>query len=248
MIDKKTLKSYTGQTGFMLWQSERDYLQHLYLYYLSQKLGNELVFKGGTCLQKSLGLNRFSEDLDFTALGTLKTSKLNLKTEFERFGYPFKISPAKRKKGNNYRIEIQGPLYMGEEHSKTTIRIEISTREKLLLPPRIFHFIPIYEDLRPYIFPIMENKEILAEKVRTIFTRSKSRDVYDLWFLLKKNIEIDYNFIDIKLQFYNKSYSKNEFIENVEQIENIWENELSQLISKPPEYNEVFNYIKLKFS
>ena len=203
--------------------------------------------QGGTVLQKSLGLDRFSEDLDFTARGTLKTSKLNLKAEFERFGYPFKISPGKRTKGNNYRIEIQGLLYIDKEHSKTTMRIEIGTREELLLTPRLFHFVPIYEDLRPYIFPIMENKEILAEKVRIIFTRLKSRDVYDLWFLLKKNIEIDYNFIDVKLQFYDKSYSKNEFVENVRQIENIWESELTQLISKPPKYDDVFNYIKSKF-
>jgi predicted nucleotidyltransferase component of viral defense system len=51
------------------WQQEKHYLQSLILTIVSDY---PLVFKGGTYLWLFHGLNRFSEDLDFTAKGTLK--------------------------------------------------------------------------------------------------------------------------------------------------------------------------------
>ena len=52
---------------FNLYQKEKDYLQHIILSRIYSRINSQLVFKGGTSLQKCMGLNRFSEDLDFTA-------------------------------------------------------------------------------------------------------------------------------------------------------------------------------------
>ena len=67
MLNRKNLESMKTVLGFNLGQVERDYLQHILLLFLYRHAGNWLVFKGGTALQKIFGLNRFSEDMDFTS-------------------------------------------------------------------------------------------------------------------------------------------------------------------------------------
>lgn len=69
MISRQQLHSYTNLLGYSLGQVEKDYLQHLFLFYLYSEVSTEFVFKGGTSLQKCFGLDRFSEDLDFTYQG-----------------------------------------------------------------------------------------------------------------------------------------------------------------------------------
>ncbi len=67
MMSRKNLESMQSVLGYNLGQVESDYLQHILLLFLSRRAGNWLVIKGGTALQKAYGLNRFSDDLDFTA-------------------------------------------------------------------------------------------------------------------------------------------------------------------------------------
>ena len=67
MLSRKNLESMRSVLGYNLGQVESDYLQHILLLLLSRRAGNWLVFKGGTALQKAYGLNRFSDDLDFTS-------------------------------------------------------------------------------------------------------------------------------------------------------------------------------------
>ena len=68
MLLKSDLIKYKEVTGFNLGQIEKDYIQHLFLRNLYQKSTKSLIFKGGTALQKTYSLNRFSEDLDFTLI------------------------------------------------------------------------------------------------------------------------------------------------------------------------------------
>ena len=69
MIDKNNIREVEKRLGFSFWQAEKDYLQHLFLRELYSTVGTELVFKGGTALQKAYGLHRFSRDLDFNLKG-----------------------------------------------------------------------------------------------------------------------------------------------------------------------------------
>jgi len=59
MLTRKELESFRNVLGFNLGQAEKDYLQHLLLFLMSKNARSELVFKGGTCLQKAYGLGRF---------------------------------------------------------------------------------------------------------------------------------------------------------------------------------------------
>ncbi|MBI2151606.1 nucleotidyl transferase AbiEii/AbiGii toxin family protein [Candidatus Woesearchaeota archaeon] len=70
-------------------------------------------------------------------------------------------------------------------------------------------------------------------------TRTKARDVYDLWFLLQENLSIDLALINEKLQFYNLKYSLEEFQKHLHLKKDIWETELTPLIAQVPSFNDV---------
>ena len=69
MIDSQRLREISKLFGMRPWQQEKHYLQSLILTIVSDY---PLVFRGGTYLWLFHGLSRFSEDLDFTARGTIK--------------------------------------------------------------------------------------------------------------------------------------------------------------------------------
>ena len=64
MIDKNELIEIAKLMGLKPWQQEKPYIQYLTLNSIAEE---PLVFKGGTYLWFADGLDRFSEDLDFTA-------------------------------------------------------------------------------------------------------------------------------------------------------------------------------------
>ncbi|MFW6111033.1 MAG: nucleotidyl transferase AbiEii/AbiGii toxin family protein [Thermoproteota archaeon] len=63
MLTKEQLREY--QNKLPLHVIEQDYLETVVLKILYQRTDN-LVFKGDTCLRKFYGLDRYSQDLDFT--------------------------------------------------------------------------------------------------------------------------------------------------------------------------------------
>ena len=96
---------------FNLYQKEKDYLQHLILSRIYSKADSGLVFKGGTSLQKVFGLNRFSEDLDFTTQENFELDKLEKGiSELENF-YPTTFERIQKNQSITYKIKIEGPLY-----------------------------------------------------------------------------------------------------------------------------------------
>jgi len=70
----------------------------------------------------------------------------------------------------------------------------------------------------------------MAEKVRAIMTREKPRDLYDLWFLLKRGVAPDIGMINAKLKPYEKNYSKREFAKKVDLKKASWKTDLQGLV------------------
>jgi predicted nucleotidyltransferase component of viral defense system len=242
MLSKEDLQKFRVAVGFNLGQVEKDYLQHLFLLFLGQEAKKELVFKGGTALQKIYGLNRFSIDLDFTSTnGNEEKVIKKVAEDITNFGFKTTVSKTEEVKGigKSFALKIKGPLYDGTEKSLTSLRIEISLRRDLLLEPEIKEIIPIYPDIRPYIVLVMRLEEILAEKVRAIFWRSRARDVYDLWFLVKKGVSIKQNLLDQKLRYYELKFSLKSFEKKINEVEKSWEKELKQITTFVPEFKTV---------
>ncbi|MEM5778472.1 MAG: nucleotidyl transferase AbiEii/AbiGii toxin family protein [Candidatus Aenigmatarchaeota archaeon] len=245
MITVNDLKKLTSILGFNIWQIEKDYLQHLFLLFLSAHTKDELVFKGGTALQKIYALNRFSIDLDFSMRKKIEEKIMQkIVVGIKLFGFDCEYEKEKENFGLNFKFKINGPLYEGTEKTKSILRIEISKRENILLEPEIKEVVPIYPDLHPYTILVMQLEEILAEKIRAISTRTKARDVYDLWFLLKKGVKFDKELVNKKLKFYKKSFDKKLFFLNIKAIEKVWEIELKPLVTFVPNFKIIYKEIE----
>ncbi|PIN72744.1 hypothetical protein COT48_03260 [Candidatus Woesearchaeota archaeon CG08_land_8_20_14_0_20_47_9] len=125
MITKNELKKYCTITGFNLGQVGMDYLQHLFFIFLSRNSVNNLIFKGGTALQKAFGLNRFSIDIDFTQVRENGFGELIKKIgkNISDYGYPTQVEEIKTI-GKTFLIKIKGPLYSGVPMSVYKLKIE----------------------------------------------------------------------------------------------------------------------------
>lgn len=245
MIDKDDLlKSSDFQN---VYQAEKDYLQHLVLSRLYANAGELLVFKGGTALQKIYGLNRFSEDLDFTFTGAdLEKGANKIKDSIqsiERF-YDTQYKIEKDERSMSLSLKIQGPLYK-KPASLQTIIIEISFREKVIDAPKSTLITPRYPDMSPYFARVMSLDEILAEKTRAIITRRRlrSRDLYDTYFILHKGGQFNLQTVNSKLKYYNIRFSKKQFHKRVGEMKEVWDKELSLLMKEVPDYDTIADYV-----
>jgi hypothetical protein len=226
------------------YQQEKHYLQTATLAGVYAALADELVFKGGTALFFFYGLDRFSEDLDFTRFKQYDQAKLKT-TLSDVLTVIHIIHEMKTKKslaGKTFKVKAQGPLYKGPL-SESIISIEISERNDVVLPPDIKEIVPIYDDLRPFTVPVLKKEEILAEKVRAMMIRGRARDLYDISFLLKKEISLEYDLINKKLSYYKKTFDAEEFTSKATSIKNLWQSELHGLIPKIPLFDDVLHFV-----
>jgi len=213
--------------------AEKDYLLDVALLSISRNTKDEFVFKGGTCLYKFYKLNRFSEDLDFTLRKEIDIDALIKKIimDLNSFGVEAEI---KDKKGavNSimFVIRAKGPLYTGISRSFSKIGIDINLKSNINVELVSKDYSSLYPDVPVFNLMIMDEREILSEKIRAIMARNYARDVYDLWFLLKKGIKPDLTLINEKLSYYKKTFVKKEFIKKLNEKEVIWNNELEPLI------------------
>ena len=244
MITAEEINHFAKINRLKPYQQEKHYLQTATLAGIYTAVSDELVFKGGTALFFFYGLDRFSEDLDFTRIKDLNQYKFKSKISdyLTIINIVHEIITQKSIAGKNLKIKAQGPLYKGPP-SECFISVEISERNDIILPPDIKDIIPIYNDLRPFTAVIMKKEEILAEKVRALMVRGRARDLYDIAFLLKKGILLENELVNKKLSYYKKRFDKKEFGKKALSIKKIWESELHGLVPKIPKFDETIQFI-----
>ncbi len=247
MLLRNELQKYCTLTGFNLGQVEIDYLQHLFLLLLSKKSSTNIIFKGGTALQKAYGLHRFSIDLDFTQRGTGELNDMikNISKEISNFGYSTKVEEIKTM-GKTFVLKINGPLHGQSPMSQAKLWVEISQRESILQEPLFKEVNPIYSEIPPYTLLVMTEEEIFAEKIRAIMSRNKSRDVFDLHFLLEKGVKFNLEFVNKKLEYYQEKFDRKKFLMKVKEKKIIWGTELKEYCSFVPDFEKVYLSIAQK--
>ena len=192
----------------------REYIQILFLNnFYSLDGAVNVVFKGGTCLKLVHNSNRFSEDLDFTT--NLANNQLE-KMVSDTVAIIIKETPPITIKTAHTISGFTQKLSMPNDYSPTpiSIKLDFSQRELVLKKGRQ----PISSSLPISAFsPItyMEMVEILAEKCRAITTRHTGRDIYDLWYLLKRKTPIDTELIQKKFHYYQTKFDLKELIANI---------------------------------
>jgi len=221
MITKEMLLEVAKKKGFVNKDHiEKDYFQDLFLFHLYKKT-NILVFKGGTALYKIYTLPRFSEDIDFSILK--KTDVESLVSDVaNKIGAKIK---SMKKMQNSVLIKIG---FDGILTSYNTLRMDVSLKN-VVFGYDVKYYIPSYIDINPFSLRILNLKEILAEKIHSIFAREKARDLYDLFFLLRF-VEPDKKIIEKKLELFDMSFDPNEFQRKINNLKHVWEKELRPFV------------------
>lgn len=251
MISTEDLKRVSKLKGIKnIGHAEKDYIIDIILLSISRNTKDELVFKGGTCLYKFYGLDRFSQDIDFTARKRFDIDGLikEIISDLMLFGIESEIkSQEKISDSIMITLKVKGPLYKGTPQSYGNIGIDINLRSSIDREPVLAKYNSFYE-IPTFSLFIMSEEEILAEKIRAIMTRTKARDIYDLWFLLEKGIEFDEKLIIEKLKYYNREWNMEEFARKIDMKKTAWETELGPLIDAVPDIEKTKKSILDKIS
>ena len=174
---------------------ERDYCLAWFLLGLGQsRLGQILIFKGGTALKRChFGDYRFSEDLDFTLARPAEFAEIRegLEEVFERVAQASGIRLAFEREdrqshvnSHTFYLSYQGPL-----PNPNTVKVDITISEVLLFPVEqypVLRAYPEFEDLpEDCQVAVYSLNEIATEKIVALSdpARNEPRDLYDLWFL-----------------------------------------------------------------
>lgn len=267
MIDPAQIKTIAALAKVDPGIIEKDYVLSKALMALSQNMEftESFVFKGGTALKKCFYPEwRFSEDIDLTATDKLKPKDVkaifqnSVEHETELFGVPMRIMEFSQypKTGNSpitvqLKLAYDGPLRKASGQ-KNNIRVDISFDEKIYNPPVNKSIFSNYNDDINSSIPTYALEEIIAEKLRSILQRGKSRDYYDVWILLKNYV----NDFDIKLTIeimrkkcQDKGISDprlDDFFqdERVEEAGRYWERGLAHQLSNLTDFTIVIKELK----
>jgi len=233
------LRKIAAKEGIPLGTVEKDYALSIALSLLSEdELTDSLVFKGGTAIKKIYFPGaRFSEDLDFNFLDT--TSK-KIEDRVNDLLIGKKIGDVEflgMKNINHTDVSFTCDIsFIGQLQFKNKIKLDFSGREKPILDVKS-PLIKTY-DLRIKI-PTLDLTEILAEKIRALTIRGKPRDLYDVWFLLNKNIMIDLYLVNEKLRLYTRKFNYNDLCDSMSKVENTWSRDLKPLLASVPQFEIV---------
>ena len=164
----------------------REYAQHLFLFSFYRKKGSEnILFKGGTALRFAYRSPRFSEDLDFSAtgigVGGIEEAIVEVLEDFTNQGLKWEIEESKETTGG-YLGKLTVFLY----EEKTSIEIQVSFRKEKFVAPEVVSIVNEY--LPTYVVKLFPLEELVGEKIQAALTRSKPRDFFDIYFLLKQGL------------------------------------------------------------
>ncbi|MBI2151373.1 nucleotidyl transferase AbiEii/AbiGii toxin family protein [Candidatus Woesearchaeota archaeon] len=130
MINKTELNRIALLSGLDLYQQEKDYLLKLFLFYYYKRFDGA-VFKGGTCLKYTLGVERFSEDLDFNIKNVSKFQQevKEVLRKIRELGIENNFIK-EESFADSYTCEIAfaGPLFDGKVQTRNKFRIDAGYR------------------------------------------------------------------------------------------------------------------------
>jgi len=250
MIDKGVLERYRNFKD--PYQIEKDYLQDLILYSIYRETAQEFVLKGGTAFSKFYFSDRFSEDLDFTLQkngGELAYVSEAIGKALEELEYEHKFE--EELKENEYHtisatVLVKGPRYNGKDSTIQRLRFEISTGHSLLLKPQAMARNPIYADARSYVALVMQQDEIIAEKIRALVSegrRHKERDLYDIYYFLGKGAKVRKDILETKFAEVGKKLDINAIVLAIQDIKQKWEDLAPFVQHTLQDYNEVSEHV-----
>ena len=238
MIELEAIRRVARMKGLTnLGFAEKDYFQEIILLGVSREAPG-LVFKGGTALSKFFGLDRFSEDVDFS--GQVGKRELDrICAYLKDFGYGAEYSEAKAARGRLLTFIVKGFLYKGTPQSLARVRMDVNPESEVVLEPEFRMLYPLYPDIPPFGLRVMAAEEMAAEKARALLVRAKAWDAYDLWFLVNRGVKVGSGLIDKKLELYGVKRTKTALDRALGQCRKNWKRELLPMAPGAPDFDVV---------
>lgn len=188
---------------------------------------NEAAFYGGTCLRIFHGLQRFSEDMDFSLLAP------NDDFDFTKYFQPIidqfalvdrNVEIKKKDKKNFGKVEsaflkdntdVYDITFQTEKSIKIKIEVDTQppmsfhTEQKLLLLPESFM-------TRCFTLPCLYAGKMHALVYRAWKNRVKGRDWYDFEWYVRHNVPLNFTHLHERaLQFNNEDITKESFLQKL---------------------------------
>lgn len=178
------------------------------------------AFYGGTALRIFYGLDRFSEDLDFSLMTPDSNFRLDgylpaLEKELLTYGFRFKAeSKAKAKDSDVLSAFVKGNTrehillcYADERLAKTIVGselIKVKFEVDTIPPPyagfkRQFRLLPIPYEINLYDMPSLFAGKMHAVICRAWKNRVKGRDLYDYVFYLARQTPVNLKHLNARL-------------------------------------------------
>ncbi|MBM4252051.1 MAG: nucleotidyl transferase AbiEii/AbiGii toxin family protein [Deltaproteobacteria bacterium] len=166
------------------------------------------AFYGGTALRVLHGLDRFSEDLDFTLLRPDVTFDISqyenfLKRELEAFGFETSVEKKWKAAGTSvesafikantliHLLKIKTSLVTHKDHT-LKIKIEVDTTPPGSMPTTVIeHYSPIPYSIKTLPLPTLFAGKIVAMLFRPYKFNTKGRDFYDFLWYVSRGVLVD---------------------------------------------------------
>jgi predicted nucleotidyltransferase component of viral defense system len=198
MISKAEILAHAKDAQLTPEVVEKDYVLGWLLFALGQhpEAGELWAFKGGTCLKKCvIETWRFSEDLDFTLLPGAGYTAVHLRgvlaevtalcSQESGLAFPSTGSAIRERRNRQGQltfeasVEYRGPLVFP---GSPKIRLDLTQHEPVLRPVQRRAIVHPYSDGLPANTSVNTYAlgELVAEKARALWERTRPRDLYDV--------------------------------------------------------------------
>jgi len=212
-----------------------------------------MALKGGTGIRKVFIENyRFSDDLDFTLLESIDADTLQAFVSDavvrvrDESGIQFEDELGFRETKTGIKATARFRILNRSSASPVKIDLDLTgpDQERVLLPVSrrpIFH--PYSDQLEASVISYSLG-EIMAEKIRSLFQRTRSRDLYDTWQLADR-----VNQQDVRSILRRKCESKEVAVDTAtlivkrDEFRAIWRVSLGHQMNKIPDFAEAFKKV-----
>ncbi|MFA7663669.1 MAG: nucleotidyl transferase AbiEii/AbiGii toxin family protein [Clostridia bacterium] len=218
---EQMVKKYSSETVEERKNSFKEVIQEIVLCGLSRAgFFDSAVFYGGTALRIFYGLDRFSEDLDFSLMQPDPDFKLSrflpiLEKEVRAFGLDFKTEEKEKTFDSNIRsafLKGNTKEHLLMFYSNSDIQGRISQDELIKIkievdvnPPAYATFERKYRLLPyPYEVGLYDQSSLFAGKIHAVICRGwknrvKGRDLYDYVFYLSHGVPVNLKHLNERL-------------------------------------------------
>jgi len=132
-------------------------------------------------------------------------------------------------------------MQRGVDRSKIKIDITKYNNENILLALETKKIIHLYSDNLQSKVKVYSLEEIISEKIRALFQRTRPRDLYDVWYLWSR---VDkgkvLNILPEKCRFKDVKININNLEGRKDNFKNAWNNSLNHQLKILPDFDNVF--------